>query len=412
VGELAGRTAIVCGALVDVVAGEIRRNQTILIEGERIVAVGNDLEVPDGTPTIDLSRHTVAPGLIDCHTHLVGIAGCGDYAQELKFSEAQAAFAGIPNALATLKAGFTTVRDVGTFRAFVDLALRDAINAGDVVGPRMACAGAYVTVSGGGGALTGFAPDIELPRTFRAGEANTVDEVRQRVREIMFRGADLIKVIATGAVMANGTQPGAPEFQEAEIRAAVEEAAWYGGHVAAHAHGAEGIKRAVRAGVRSIEHACFLDDEGVELMVQHGTYLSADIWWADWISEQGADGGWDAEQLRKNDETALAQRESFARAAKAGVKMAFGSDAGGFPHGLQTKQLQTMTEWGLTPMQAVQAATINSAHLIGWADRVGSIEPGKFADLVAVPGTDIDDLRAFEQVGFVMKGGTVIVGAG
>jgi imidazolonepropionase-like amidohydrolase len=236
--------------------------------------------------------------------------------------------------------------------------------------------------------------------------------VRQRVREIMFRGADLIKVIATGAVMANGTQPGAPEFQEAEIRAAVEEAAWYGGHVAAHAHGAEGIKRAVRAGVRSIEHACFLDDEGVELMVQHGTYLSADIWWADWISEQGADGGWDAEQLRKNDETALAQRESFARAAKAGVKMAFGSDAGGFPHGLQTKQLQTMTEWGLTPMQAVQAATINSAHLIGWADRVGSIEPGKFADLVAVPGTDIDDLRAFEQVGFVMKGGTVIVGAG
>ncbi len=402
-------SAIRCGALVDVVAGEVRYDQTLLIDGDRIAGTGKRVDVPDGVPVIDLSMHTVAPGLIDCHTHLVGIAGCGDYAQVLKLSEAQVAFAGVPNARTTLEAGFTTVRDVGTFRAFVDLALRDAINAGHVVGPRMACAGAYITVSGGGGALTGFAPDIELPSAFRFGAANSVDEVRQRVREIMFRGADLIKVIATGAVMANGTQPGAPEFQEAEIRAAVEEAAWYGGHVAAHAHGTEGIKRAARAGVRSVEHACFLDDEAIALMVANGTYLVSDIWWADWISSQGAAGGWDAEQLRKNDETALAQRQGFAEAAKAGVKMAFGSDAGGFPHGLQTRQLAAMTEWGLTPMQALQAATINAAELIGWSDRIGSLSDGKLADVVAIDGVGIDDLTAFEQVSFVMKGGVPVV---
>jgi imidazolonepropionase-like amidohydrolase len=406
---MASTTAIRCGALVDVIAGEVRHDQVIVVDGDRITTVGSGLDLPGDVEIIDLSGHTVVPGLIDCHTHLVGIAGCGDYAQELKLSEAQVALAGIPNALATVRAGFTTVRDVGTFRAYVDLALRDSINAGDVVGPRMACAGAYVTVSGGGGSLSGFAPDIELPRTFRAGEANTVDEVRQRVREIMFRGADLIKVIATGAVMANGTEPGAPEFQEAEIRAAVEESAWYGGHVAAHAHGAEGIKRATRAGVRSIEHACFLDSEAIDLMLEHGTYLVADVWWADWISAQGADGGWDAEQLRKNDETALAQREGFAKAAAAGIKMAFGSDAGGFPHGLQTRQLVTMTEWGLTPMQTLQAATINAADLIGWTDRVGSLSAGKFADIVAVRGLGIDDLGAFEQPAFVMKGGAVVV---
>ncbi|GIH26801.1 Xaa-Pro dipeptidase [Acrocarpospora phusangensis] len=398
--------ALRCGRLVDVVAGRVLEDQLILIEGERVAAVGPAATTPfDGEP-IDLGDVTVTPGLIDLHTHLVGVAACGDYAQELKYSAAQQTLAGVPNARDTLLAGFTTVRDVGTFRAFLDVALRDAIDAGHILGPRMAVAGAYVTVKGGGGMVTGLAPDIELPREFRFGQTSGVDDIRERVREIIFNGADLIKVIATGAVLANGTVPGAPELTEAQLRAAVEEASWYGRHVAAHAHGAEGIKRAIRAGVRSIEHACFLDDEGVELMAEHGTYLSADIWWADWISETGPSQGYDAEQLRKNDETAEAQRVAFAKAVKAGVKIGFGTDAGGFPHGLQGRQLATMVEYGMTPLAALRAATLTSAECMGWEDRVGSLTPGRYADLVAVPGEL--DIRKFQDVPFVMKGGTVV----
>jgi imidazolonepropionase-like amidohydrolase len=207
-------------------------------------------------------------------------------------------------------------------------------------------------------------------------------------------------------VLAGGTVPGAPELTEAQMRAAVEEASWYGRHVAAHAHGAEGIKRAIRAGVRSIEHACFLDDEGIELMLEHGTYLSSDIWWADWIREIGPSQGYDAEQLRKNDETAEAQRVAFAKAVRAGVRIGFGTDAGGFPHGMQGRQLATMVEYGMTPPEAVRAATLTSAECMGWEDRVGSIEPGRYADLVAIPGAL--DIRKFADVAFVMKGGTVV----
>ncbi|MEO3858840.1 amidohydrolase family protein [Acrocarpospora sp. B8E8] len=398
--------ALRCARLVDVVAGRVLDDQVILIEGERVVDVRPAAEVAFEGELIDLGDVTVTPGLIDLHTHLVGVAACGDYAQELKYSAAQQTLAGVPNARDTLMAGFTTVRDVGTFRAFLDVALRDAIDAGHILGPRMAVAGAYITVKGGGGMVTGLAPDIELPREFRFGQTSSVDDIRERVREIIFNGADLIKVIATGAVLANGTVPGAPELTEPQLRAAVEEASWYGRHVAAHAHGAEGIKRAIRAGVRSIEHACFLDDEGVDLMVEHGTYLSADIWWADWITETGPSQGYDAEQLRKNDETAEAQRTAFAKAVKAGVKIGFGTDAGGFPHGLQARQLATMVEHGMTPVAALRAATLTSAECMGWEDRVGSLTPGRYADLIAIPGAL--DIQKFQHVPFVMKGGTVV----
>ncbi|MFF4845477.1 metal-dependent hydrolase family protein [Streptomyces collinus] len=400
--------ALRCARLVDVEAGEFLPDQIVVVEGEWIHSVRPASEpAPEGAYVVDLGEVTLCPGLIDLHTHLVGIAACGDPVQEIKQSAAQQAFESIAHARDTLHAGFTTVRDVGTYRAFVDTALRDAIDNGIVPGPRMAVAGAYITASTGGGMITGLAPDVVLPREFRFGSVRDVDDVRERVREILHGGADLIKVIGTGAVMAMGTVPGAPELTEAQIRAAVEEAALYGAHVAVHAHGTEGIKRAVRAGARSIEHACYLDDEGIALMLEYGTYLSADIWWSDWLQEHADSAGFGAETQAKNDQATEAQRTAFTKAVRAGVRIGFGTDAGGFPHGLQTRQLTTMCAYGMTPMQALRAATLTGAECMGWEDRVGSIVPGKLADLIAVPGTG-EDLSAFTDVRFVMKGGQII----
>ena len=289
------RTLIHAGRLIDVDRQEVVRDRVIVVEGDRIADVVTEAPAETSSVTIDLSGHTVLPGLMDMHAHMVGEMETGlGYAALVMRTAAQEAMSGVRNARATLEAGFTTVRDVGTFRAFVDCALRDAIDAGDTPGPRMMCAGPYVTVSGGGGDVTGLAPDVDavVPIDLRFGVANSVDEVRQRVRLILGGGADFIKVIATGAVLTEGTTPAAPEFSEDEIRAAVEEAALYGTHVAAHAHGAEGIKRAVRAGVRSVEHGSLMDDEAIDLMASRGTYLVADIYNGDWIAEEGARGGW------------------------------------------------------------------------------------------------------------------------
>jgi imidazolonepropionase-like amidohydrolase len=281
------------------------------------------------------------------------------------------------------------------------------------MGPRMMCAGAYVTCSGGGGDVTGLATDVDavVPIDLRFGVADSADEVRKRVRKILHGGADFIKVIATGAVLTEGTTPGAPEFSEAEIRAAVEEAALYDTHVAAHAHGAEGIKRAVRAGVRSIEHGSLMDDEAIDLMAEHGTTLVADVYFGDWIEEEGTRAGWSPNVIRKNRETTDAQREGFTKALKAGVKMAYGTDSGGYPHRWVGKQFAYMVRYGMTPIQAIRAATIDAAHLMTWEDRVGSIEPGKLADLVAVKGDMTEDVSLLEHVAFVMKGGEVLKSA-
>lgn len=403
--------AIRAGRLLDVEHGQVLRDQVVLVKGDRITAVQpSSAALPSGARVIDLRRFTVLPGLIDCHSHLVGEAEAADVLEPLERTETQDAMSGVRNARATLMAGFTSVRDVGTYRAFVDVGLRDAINDGTVIGPRMEVAGAYVTVTGGGGEVVGAAPDVVVPPAFRFGVANTADQVRERVRAILNGGADFIKVIATGAVLTQGTEPGASEYTEEQLRAAVEQAAEYGTFVAAHAHGAEGIKRAVRAGVRSIEHGSLIDDEGIALMKRHGTWLVADIWNGDYIDSVGRAQHWSAEILRKNTETTEAQRAGFRKAVAAGVHIAYGTDSGVYPHGLNAMQLPYMVKYGLTPMQAIQSATIWAAQLMRWENRVGSIAPGKYADVIAVEGDALADLHSFMKVGFVMKDGVVYKG--
>jgi len=400
--------AIRAGRLVDVSAAEVLEDRQLLIEGERIASVSPwSGSAPGGADLIDLSEFTVSPGLFDCHTHVADNVQASSYVETLTRSGAQQAFVGVENARATLEAGFTSCRDVGTFRAFVDVALRDAIDRGVVPGPRMAVAGAYVTVATGGGEITGLAPDVEIPREFRFGVVGSIPEIRARVREILNRGADHIKVIATGAVLAPGTKPGVPEFTEEELRAIVEEASGYGAFVAAHAHGAEGIKRAVRAGVRSVEHGSLIDDEGIALMAERGTYLVADIYNGDFIAEEGSREGWPEETLRKNAETTQAQRDGFRKAVEAGVKIAFGTDSGVYPHGWNARQLPYMVRHGMTPMQAIRSATLTAAELMGWEERLGSLDAGKLADVIAVHGDATSDVGRFQDVAFVMKGGAV-----
>jgi len=401
-------TLVRCGRLVDVAAGEVLSAQAIVVRAERVERViDDDGTVPSGATVVDLREHTVVPGLIDCHAHLVGrleFAGV----PSIQDSEAREALLGVSNAREALRAGFTSVRDVGTFRAFIDVELRDAIEEGIVEGPRMACAGAYVTSTSGGGEIAGLSDDVTVGPRFRVGVADSEDEVRRAVRRILHGGADFIKVIATGAVLTRGGSPGAPEFSEGEIRAAVEEAALYDTYVAAHAHGAEGIKRAVRAGVRSIEHGSLIDDESIERMRDAGTYLVADIYNGDYIAEVGRREGWPADTLRKNDETTDAQREGFSKAVAAGVKVAYGTDSGIFPHGETGRQLPYMVRYGMTPVEAIRSATVVAADLMGWSDRVGSLEPGRFADLVAIRGHDLGDLSSFAEPALVMKSGRVV----
>lgn len=400
-------TVIRAGKLVDVDAGRILSNQTIVLRGGKIVAVGENLAVPPGAKVIDLSKMTVLPGLIDCHTHLADGARDTDPLSQLKKTAAQVALESVPNARITLESGFTTVRDVGVYRALGDVALRDAINRGYIEGPRMFVAGAYITITGGAGALTGFAPDIQLPWDLHYGEANSPWEVRQKVRLLASDGVDHIKVLSTGAVLTHGSSPSSIEFTPEELAAAVDEARHFGLRVEAHAHAAEGIKNAIRAGVASVEHATLIDDEGIALAKEYGTYLDMDIYDEECIQEDGKKGGEPADFLEHDRGLGEAQRQRFTKALRAGVKMSFGTDAGVCPYDAAPRQFAFMVKYGMTPMQAIQAATHNAADLLGKSELLGSIQPGKYADIIAVTGDPLQDIRVLEHVSFVMKEGRI-----
>jgi imidazolonepropionase-like amidohydrolase len=312
----------------------------------------------------------------------------------------------------TLESGFTTVRDVGVYRALNDIALRDAINRGYVAGPRMFVAGAYITITGGAGAMTGFAPDITLPWDLRYGEANSPWEVRQKVRQLAHDGVDHIKVLSTGAVLTHGSNPNSQEFTLEELQAAVDEAKHFGLRVEAHAHAAAGIKNAIRAGVASVEHATLIDDEGIALAKERGTYLDMDIYDEECIQEAGRNGHMPADFLEHDRRLGEAQRQNFSKALRAGVKLSFGTDAGVCPYDVAARQFAFMVKYGMTPMQAIQAATSNAADLLGHANDLGSIKVGKYADLIAVSGDPLKDISLLERVEFVMKNGKIYKSAG
>ncbi|MBZ5663548.1 MAG: amidohydrolase family protein [Acidobacteriia bacterium] len=396
-------TAIKAGRLIDTEAGTVLNNQIILVKDGRIDAVGANLSIPAGASVLDLSGMTVLPGLIDCHTHLTDSYTDSDPLSELRKTAAIDAFASIPNAKTVLLAGFTTVRDVGTYRALVDVALRDAINRGDVVGPRMYVAGAYITITGGAGAITGFDPGLSLPWDLHFGEVNSPWEVRQRIRALANQQVDLIKVLATGAVLTHNSNVKSTEFTPEELSAAVDEAQHFGLRVAAHAHSAEGIKNAVRAGVASIEHGSLADDEARQMMKAHGTYLVPTLEVDDCI----LDAHEPPDFIEHAQLVAKEQRENFRKAVAAGVKIAFGTDISVCPFGTNGREFGLMVQGGMTPMHAIQAATVNAADLIGVSSKIGSFKPGKYADIVAVKGDPLQDIRVLEKVNFVMKEGRI-----
>lgn len=395
------------GRLIDGVTDAVRTGQCVTIEDERITAVGPCGAAPAGATRLDWSAYTVLPGLIDLHTHLADLGQSADLAAPIKAGPAETALVGARNARVTLDAGFTSVRDVGTYRGLTDVALRNAIERGDVPGPRMWVAGAYITVPGGGGELNGVVPNDQLPPDMRLGVAATPEEAAERTAFLLDHGADFIKTIATGAVLAIGTEPGAPELTEDQLRAVVKVAHARGKRVTAHAHGAEGIKNAIRAGVDSIEHASLADEEALQMAKAHGTWLVMDIYNGSYIDEQGTKEGWPAEYLRKNRETTDAQRAAFHRAVELGVKLGYGTDAGVYPHGLNARQFRNMVKYGMTPMQAIQAATGRAAEEMG-RDDIGAIVPGRFADMVAVKADPLADITALETIDHVMKGGAIV----
>ena len=396
--------AVKAARLIDGLGGAPISNAVVLIENDRISAVGAGLSVPPGAQVIDLGGATVLPGFIDCHTHVTGQPGDNFYEDLFKRSPIDEAVTAHIYAKRTLEAGFTTIRDVGS-EEFVDVALKKAINHGDIPGPRMLVAGLPLSATGGHGDLNGYSPYLSF-KTF-SGVADGIDAIRKLVRTDVRQGADVIKVLATAGVLSEEDSEGAPQYSQEELDTVVQEANMWERRVAAHAHGAEGIKRAIRAGVNSVEHASFIDDEGIRLAKEKGTFLVMDIYNDDYIMTEYARRGYPQAILEKEKRVGRTQRENFRKAWKAGAKMAFGTDAGVYPHGDNARQFAKMVEWGMTPMEAITAATASAADLLGWSDRIGTLQKGRFADLVAVNGDPLADVTILQKVQFVMKGGVV-----
>ena len=395
------------GKLLDVRTGNYAADQMIWIEGDRIKALGKSADIqrqlPSGAKIIDLSNAAILPGFIDCHTHLTfnpnvfGPAG-------LHISYPRSALIGARNARITLEAGFTTVRNVGA-AGYADIALRDAINAGDVPGPRMFASGPALSITGGHWDENYLAPQFGFTN---GGVADGIAAIMKQVRENIKYGADVIKVMATGGVISEGDNPALAQYSPEELKAIVETAHGLGRKVAAHAHGATGLKNAVLVGVDSIEHGSYIDDEGIQLMKEHGTYLVPTVYLEDWVTANMHNLGWTPNMMEKGKAVIPIAQNNVSHAFKSGVKVALGTDAGVYPHGLNGHEFGKMVEMGLTPLQAIQAGTVNAADLLGWSDRVGTIEAGKFADLAAVDGDPIVNVHVLENVRFVMKGGEVI----
>jgi imidazolonepropionase-like amidohydrolase len=405
-------TYIRAGRLFDATSDTVRENVVIVAKGERIQSVGDakSVAIPAGATVIDLSRATVLPGLIDCHTHLGSRADRYDEIYHFKDTPFQSAFAAVVHARRTLEAGFTTVRDVGS-RPFLAVDLRNSINEGLVPGPRIVASGPGISITGGHGDLNNFSPQTRVTmfpeeRDFHI--ADGVDQVRHVVRAQVKYGVDVIKILATGGVLSKGDSPGAPQFTFEELKAAADEAHMAGRKIAAHAHGTQGIKNAILAGIDSIEHASLIDDEGIRLAKEHGTYLVMDIYNDDYILGKAIEFGLPQENVDKEKAIGRLQRENFQRAVQGGAKMAFGTDAGVYPHGDNAKQFFYLVKYGLTPAQAIRSATSSAADLIGRSKDVGTVEAGKYADLIAVSSDPLQDVRALENVGFVMKGGEVV----
>ncbi|HEY0681931.1 MAG TPA: amidohydrolase family protein [Steroidobacter sp.] len=397
-------SAIRAGRLVDVVTGKVLSDQVLIVRGDRIEGIGSAsaVSIPAGAKIIDLSGSTVLPGLIDTHTHVTSDPTLPPY-HGYGVSHPRLALKGAANAKATLLAGVTTIRDVGA-TGYTDIALRDAINDGDVPGPRMLVSGPALGITGGHCDDNMLAPEFEHESD---GVADSVDGVRRVVRRNVKYGADLIKYCGTGGVFSKGTKVGAQQYTAAEVAALIDEAHMHGRKVAVHAHGADGIKVAIRAGVDTVEHASLIDDEGLQLARKFGTFLSMDIYNTEYTQTEGPKRGELEEFLRKDREVAAIQRENFRKAVKLGIKLTMGTDTGVHRHGDSPKQLAIMVRYGMTPMQAIQAATLVGADALGLKNQIGALAPGYFADIIAVEGDPIANIQLLENVQFVMKAGEV-----
>ncbi|HKX33688.1 MAG TPA: amidohydrolase family protein, partial [Blastocatellia bacterium] len=375
----------------------------VVIEGERITIVGANSPIPANAEVIDLGQKTLVPGLIDCHTHLTFDPDTLGYSS-LGISVPREALRGAKNARLTIEAGFTTVRNVGA-SGYADIALRDSINAGELAGPRIVASGPALGITGGHCDENLLAPEYHRSAE---GVADGVPNVMQKTREVIKYGAGVIKICSTGGVLSLGDDPKASQYTIEEMKAIVEEAHRLGRKVAAHAHGGQGIKLAVLAGVDSIEHGTYIDDEAVKLMKEHGTYLVPTLYLGDWFLENYKKLGLPPSIIAKAQEVMPTARKNIARAFGLGVPVAFGTDSAVYPHGLNAREFAVYVRLGLTPLQAIQTATLNASKLLGWEDRVGTIEPGRYADLIAVDGDPLKDVTELERVRWVMKGGVVI----